>query len=256
MPGFNSDFEDTVALVTGSSRGIGAATARLLGERGADVVVNYNSSADAADTVVDYIRTAEGEGDAIAIQADVRVRDDVDAMVAEAESTFGTVDVLVNNANMSFPFKPFLEQSWAEFSAKFQDELRAAYNCTQATAPAMADQGYGRIVYVSSEAARNPQPTFSAHTTAKAGLNGLARAVATELGGEGIIANVVSPGLVRTEASEPYRAEFDDEVRAQTPLGRIAEPEDAARAIAVFASDDAQFVTGTYTPVNGGLTVE
>jgi 3-oxoacyl-[acyl-carrier protein] reductase len=248
------DFSNRTAIVTGSSRGIGAATAETLGARGASVTVNYHTSEDAAEEVAAAVSAAGG--DAITVQADVRDPEAVNAMVETTEAELGPVDVLVNNANMSFATKPFVDLSWAEFSQKLTDELRAAYNCTQAVVPGMIEREYGRLVYVSSDAARNPRPGFSAHVTAKSGLNGLSRAVATELGQHGIVANVVAPDFARTDASAAYVEQFADEVAEATPLGRVADPEDIARSIAMFASEDAQFVTGSYTPANGGLMTE
>lgn len=248
------NFSDRTAIITGSSRGIGAATAKTLGARGANVTVNYNSSEDAATEVA--VAVSEAGGDAITVQADVRDPEDVNAMVETTEAEFGAVDILVNNANMTFATKPFVDLSWEEFNQKLTDELRAAYNCTQAVVPRMVESGYGRLVYISSEAARNPRPGFSAHVAAKSALNGLSRALATELGRHNIVANVVSPDFVRTDASAEYVERFADEVVEATPLGKIADPEDVARSIAMFASQDAQFVTGTYTAVNGGLMTE
>lgn len=248
------EFSDRTILVTGSSRGIGAATAKELAERGGDIVVNYHTSEDRAEAVVDSITDAGGE--AIAVQADVRDPDAISELVATAESAFGTIDVLVNNANISFSRTPLLEHPWEEFRDKLVGEIRAAYNCTQAVAPGMLEQGYGRIVYVSSEATRTVRPGFGSHVTAKSALNGLARSVATELASEGVVANVVSPGPVRTDASADVLEQFEDQLIAETPMGDLAEPRDVARTIALFASDDASFVTGTHTPVSGGLLVE
>lgn len=248
------DFTDQTIIVTGGSRGIGAATAETLGARGGSVGVNYHTSEDAAADVATAVEEAGGE--AITVQADVRDPDAVEEMVDTVRAEFGTVDVLVNNANMDFVTKSFIDMSWEAFEAKLTDELRAAYNCTQAVAPDMIEQEYGRLVYVSSDAARNPRPGFSAHVTAKAGLNGLSRAIATELGEHGIVANVVAPDFVRTDASAPYIERFEEQISEATPVGRVADPDDIAKSIALFASDDAQFVTGTYTPVNGGLLTQ
>ncbi|MFB6125369.1 MAG: SDR family NAD(P)-dependent oxidoreductase [Halanaeroarchaeum sp.] len=247
-------FSDRVALVTGSSRGIGAATADLLAARGAKVVVNYRSSEDAAEARAAAIREAGGE--ALVVQADVTDREAVDRMVETVDEEWGAIDVLVNNANMPFAHAPLAEMSWEEFSAKLDAELAAAFNVTKAVFPGMVEQGYGRAVYVSSGLGDHPAPGFIAHGTAKAGLDAFVKYVAQEYGEHGITANVVAPGLVETDATEDRVAAVREHVAESTPLDRVAQPADVARAIVALASDDARFVTGTYTPVNGGNAME
>lgn len=249
-----TQFTDRVALVTGSSRGIGAATATLLGERGANVVVNYYSSEGAAEETAEAIRNAGSE--AIVVQADVREKDDVAALVGAAEEEWGHVDVVVNNANMPFEKGPVADMSWETFSQKLTDEMAAAFHVTKAVTPGMVERGYGRIVYVSSGLADHTGPGFVAHGSAKGALNTFSKYVASEFGGDGITANVVAPGLVETDSTAQQVAAVREEFTAATPLDRIAQPEDVARTIAALASDDARFVTGTYTPVNGGKDME
>ncbi len=246
--------ENKVALITGSSRGIGAKTAELLADRGARVVVNYNSSADAAESVATSIRDDGGE--AMVVQADVRERDDVETMVDELRSEWGSIDVLVSNANMSFARKPLAEMTWAEFSQKLNDELRAAFVTSKAVLPGMADQEWGRVVYVSSGLGKHPAPGMIAHGTAKAGLDTFTKYVAAEYGPKGITANVVAPGLTETDATAGQPDERKEQVAQHTPLGRVGQPEDVAHAIAALVGDDGQFLTGTYTPVNGGMRME
>lgn len=249
-----SEFADRVAVITGSSRGIGAATARLLGERGARVVVNYYSNEEAAtETAADV--EANG-GDAMVVQADVRDGDDVDRMVETVTDEWGAIDVLVNNANMPFVKEPFSDMSWEDFSQKLTDELEAAFRVSKAVLPTMVEQSFGRIVYVSSGLGDHPGPGFVAHGTAKAALDSFAKYIAYEYGESGITANVVAPGLVETDATEERVDQVREGVAANTPLGRVAQPEDVARTIAAFAGDAAAFATGTYTPVNGGSSME
>ena len=248
--------DSSVALVTGSSRGIGAATARELAARGANVVVNYRSSADEATEVVSDIEAAGG--DAMAVQADVTDPDAVEGMVEEVEARWGSVDVLVNNANMPFATKPIADLTWDEFSDKLDAELQAAFTCSKAVLPGMVESGGGQLIYISSGLSKSPQTGFAAHGAAKSGLNAFAKYVAHEYGEHGVRANVVAPGLTETEATADRLG--NDEVRAgvsrSTPLGRVAQPDDIAKTIVALADGGAQFVTGTYTPVNGGSSME
>lgn len=250
-----TDLSGQVAMVTGSSRGIGAATARELAAAGADVVINYKSSAEAAEGVAAAV---EDQGqESLVVQADVTVPAEVESMVDEVKSSLGTVDVLVNNANLPFAKKPIADITWDEMEAKIDAELRAAFAVTEAVLPGMVEQEHGRLIYVSSARSKTPDTNFVAHGVAKSGLNAFVRYVAEEFGEHGITANTVSPGLVETDSTRPA---IDEELRQTisytTPLGRIAQPEDVAPTIVAFAGDAARFTTGTYTSVNGGQMME
>ncbi|MET7778649.1 SDR family oxidoreductase [Streptomyces sp. NPDC005388] len=238
------------ALVTGGSRGIGAATSRELAARGYRVAVNYFSNREAADQVVKQIE-ADG-GKAFAVQADVyNPRQAADLL--ERSAADGQLDVLVCNAGARFTPTPLPNLSWDDFHAKVTNELASVYTLTQQALAIMGAQGGGRIVYVSSAVADGP-PTvgMAAHGTAKAALNTFARFVAYEAGPLRINVNVVAPGFVRTEASAGQPTEFQQRLAEHTPLGRVAEPEDVARAIAMLAGEDAGFVTGAVITVDGG----
>ncbi len=239
-----------VVLVTGASRGIGAATAKLLAANGAAVAVNFRESESAARAVVEDILRAGGR--AVALRADVRDAAQVSAMVADAGRKLGPVDTLVANANIGFPVKPFAEMRWEEFSAKLDGELRAAFFCCQAVLPGMMERRSGCIIAVSSGLSRRPGPGFSAHSTAKSGLDGLMRSLALELGPAGIRVNVVSPGLTDTDAIARQPEAMKQATAQTTPLRRIGQPLDVAGAVLFLASDHARFVTGTYLPVSGG----
>lgn len=243
-----------VVLITGGGRGIGAEASMILAKRGYRVAVNYVSNAHRAKEVVQEILKYGGE--AIAVRADVRQPNEVDQMVKEICSKWGSIDALVNNANMSFAAKPFQEMNWEEFSQKLNDEMKAAFTMTKAITPMMIKNEYGRIVYVASGLAKNPSPKMIAHGTAKAGLVQFAKYVAQELGPNGITVNVIAPGLVDTEATADQPAEFREQMASLTPIGRIANPEDVARAIAMYVSDDCQFIMGSYVPVNGGIAMD
>jgi 3-oxoacyl-[acyl-carrier protein] reductase len=170
---------------------------------------------------------------------------------------YGRIDILIDSSSPSGVFKPFGQITWDEFALGVNNELRAAFLLTKAVLPGMQQQHYGRIVYISSGLAKNPNVEGAISiATAKAGLVAFARYIAKEYGPSGITANVVSPSMVETELSTMIPAEHRQRLEAMTPLGRIAQPEDIARVIAFFASDDSGFMTGVYAPVNGGLTME
>jgi 3-oxoacyl-[acyl-carrier protein] reductase len=242
--------ENRVALVTGASRGIGAATARLLAAEGAAVGVNYVRNRAAGEAVVDQIRQAGGR--AVLVQADVTSPEDVERMVTTVNAELGVIDIAVLNAGMEFPVVPFTEYQWEDFERKVVGELKAAFNCCKAVVPAMAKQHRGSIVAVSSSLSRHPDTGFVAHSTAKSGLDAFVKSLASELGQDGIRVNVIAPGLTITDATAFVPDSVKETIGAMTPLRRIASPEDIAGAILMLASDHAGFVTGTYTPVTGG----
>lgn len=241
------------ALVTGGSRGIGAATSRELAARGYRVAVNYFSNREAADQVVKQIE-ADG-GEAFAVQADVYDPGQA-ADLLERSAADGHLDVLVCNAGARFTPTPLHALTWDDFHAKVTRELASVYTLTQRALAVMGAQGRGRIVYVSSAVADGP-PTvgMAAHGTAKAALNTFARFVAFEAGPLGVNVNVVAPGFVRTEASASQPLEFQRRLVERTPLGRVADPEDVARAIAMLVGDEAGFITGAVVSVDGGQTL-
>jgi 3-oxoacyl-[acyl-carrier protein] reductase len=243
-----------VALVAGGSRGIGSATSQLLASRGMRVVVNYRSSDTDAAAVVEAIRAAGGE--AMAARADVCIPDEVDRLMEAISIEWGTVDVLVNTVLIPYAIKPFQELSWAEFGGKLRDEMLAAFTLTRAVTPGMIAKGYGRIVHLGTNLARNPREGMIALGASKAAVTSFARYVAQELGPHGITVNVVSPGMVGTQISTTVPEPVKQRIVEATPLGRIAKPDDVARVIAFYADDDSGFMTGTSAPVNGGLAMD
>ena len=240
-----------VALVTGASRGIGAACARLLAARGAAVAVNYVNSAKAAADIVAAIEGAGGR--AVAVQADVRDAAQVAAMIATTEEALGPLDTLVLNAGPAVPWKSITELTQAEFETKVLDEMRSYFLPAKAALPGMIDRGRGCIIGISSGLSRYPSFGFTAHTTSKSAVDGLMKSLALELGPHGIRVNTVAPGLTRTDATAHMPAEQVQAIAAMTPLRRVGDAEDVAGIVAALADDATAFVSGAYIPVSGGI---
>ncbi|MFJ7949453.1 SDR family NAD(P)-dependent oxidoreductase [Streptomyces sp. NPDC096354] len=244
-----------VALVTGASSGIGAATARLLAARGMHVVVNYLRSSKSAEEVVAGIEAAGGQ--AMAVRADVREPAAVESMVEQVRAAWGGVDVLVHNALIPYAVTSFQDMTWEELGGKLDAEMHAAFAVTKAVLPAMTEQGWGRLIYLGTGLSRRPREGMIALGTAKAALEQFARYLAQELGPQGITVNVVAPGPVESRMTDDV---FDDAHKqrqvAATPLGRLASPADVAQAVAFYADEDNTFMTGTTAAVNGGMSMD
>lgn len=238
------------ALITGGARGIGSAICKRLAADGNRVFINYVRSAEAAESLANSIREAGGE--AYPIQADVRDQVSINKMFNTIEAEYGTIDILVSNANMNFTPKPFLEQTWEEFSQKLNDEVYASYQTAQIAANQMAKKKYGRLIFISSTLSEAPAPNFIAHGTAKGALDSFNKYLAQELGPQGITSNIVAPGLVLTDATKQAPQEFKEYIRSMTPTQKIAVPEDVANTVSFLANENSSHITGTYIPVCGG----
>jgi len=244
-----------VAVITGASRGIGAATASVLAERGFRVVVNYRSSVEEAEQVVRAATDAGGE--AVAIRADVTQADEVAEMIGETEQQWGRVDVLVHNALIPFDVSSFADLSWQQLGGKVDRELRAAYLITKAVTPGMISRGYGRLVFLSTGLSRRPREGMIALGTAKAAMDQFVRYIALELAPHGITANLVAPATVdETKVTGQLTTEQVAHLGATNPMGRLVRPDEIAKMVAFLASEDAGFTTGAYVPVNGGLAMD
>lgn len=242
---------EKTALVTGGARGIGAGISRKLAAQGYRVIVNYLSNEKAANEIVKTIVNEGGE--ALAMQADVLNETAVAKMFEQITEKFGGIDILVSNASIQFATKPFANMSWSEFNAKYENELKAAFLCTQNALPHMKQNKFGRLIFISSILSDLPSPFMIAHGTAKGALNSFNKYLAQELGGFGITSNIVAPGLVLTDSSASVSKEMVDFITGLTPIGRIANPDDVANAVSLFAMDESAALTGTYLPVCGGV---
>ena len=242
--------EGKVALVTGASRGIGAAAAIRLAQDGAAVVVNYHQNKDAAEKVLQEVSHIGAR--AVLVQADVTQRDQVEAMVRMTEQELGPIDILVNNAYFPFQVGPLHELSWESFHRAIEHELSAFYFCVCACLPAMRKRQAGRIIVVSTRLAQQPLAKMGAYAAAKSALESMANTMAIELGPLGIAVNVVIPAFTLTDASLIMPEAYRDRVKETRPLKKHLYPEDIAGTIAFLAGDEASMLTGSHILITGG----
>lgn len=236
-----------VAIVTGSSRGIGRGIAERLGRDGASVVVTYAGNRDKAEEVVQAIASSGAK--ATAMQVDMRKIEEVRSLFEQAIAQFGKVDILVNNAAGKNIFKPTAEMTEDEYNSMF-DITRGVYFALQQAAHHLADNG--RIVSISTSGTAMAIPAGGAYAGCKAAIEHFSAALAKELGDRGITVNTVSPGVTETDGLVLDQAQVNQLV-AQTPLGRLGQPSDLADAVALLVSDDAHWITGQSIRANGGI---
>ncbi|HUX75601.1 MAG TPA: 3-oxoacyl-[acyl-carrier-protein] reductase [Anaerolineae bacterium] len=248
----NKLLEGKVAVVTGASRGIGRAIALELANRGAQVVVNYNRSADAAAAVVAAIE-ADG-GQATAVQADVSDFSQARALIQAAVKAYGRLDVLVNNAGVTRD-QLILMMKEEDWDTVVRVNLKSMFNTCKAAARVMLRQRYGRIVNISSVSGIAGQGGQTNYSAAKAGVIGFTKSLAKELGSRQVTVNVVAPGLIPTDLTADLAEELCQKAIDLTPLGRLGRAEEVAYAVAFLASDEAAFITGAVLPVDGGLVM-
>ena len=241
-----------VAIVTGASKGIGAAIARELASAGAAVVVNYASSKADADRVVGDITRAGGR--AIAVQADLARSADITRLFAAAKDAFGRLDILVNNAGI-YEFAPIQDVTEEHFRRQFDVNVLGLLLATK-EAVRHFDGAGGSIVNISSIASTLTPPNSAVYSATKAAVDAVTRSLAKELGPRNIRVNAINPGMVLTEGVQAAgidASEFRKDVEARTPLGRIGQPRDIAPTVAFLSSPDAEWITGETLQVAGGL---
>ena len=234
-----------VALVTGGSRGIGAAISRELADAGAHVAVNYHAGQEAAETIA-------GEISGLAVQADVSSADEVQSLVERVESEFGDLDILVNNAGVTRDTL-IARMSDEDWETVIDTNLRGTFNTARAVARKMLRRRSGAIVNLSSVVGVHGNPGQANYAASKAGIIGLTKALARELGSRGVRVNAIAPGYISTELTDVLNEEQRGLILGNTPLARLGEPEDVARAVRFLCSDEAAFITGEVLLVDGGL---
>jgi 3-oxoacyl-[acyl-carrier protein] reductase len=244
--------KNRVAVVTGASKGIGAGIAKSLASEGAAVVVNYASSKEDADRVVAEITTRGGK--AVAVQGDVSNASDVQRLFAQTKRTFGKLDVLVNNAGV-YQFAPLAEITEEQFHRLFNTNVLGLIMATREAVKLFGPEG-GSIINIGSTASRVAPPTTAVYTATKGAVDAVTHVLAKELGPKKIRVNSINPGMVETEgvrAAGFIGSDFQKQFEAQTPLGRIAQPEDIAPIAVFLASEDSGWLTGETVLASSGL---
>jgi 3-oxoacyl-[acyl-carrier protein] reductase len=252
MSKVRGQLEGKVAIVTGASKGIGASIATHLADAGAAVVVNYASSKDGADRVVAEIES--GGGRAVAVRGDVAQAADVERLFSEAKTTFGRLDIVVNSAGI-YEFAPIEQVTEAHFHRQFDLNVLGLILAAKEAVKHFGAEG-GSIVNISSVASTAAPPNASVYSATKAAVDAVTRSLAKELGSRKIRVNAINPGMVETEGFKTaglHESDFRKQAEAQTPLGRIGQPEDIAPAAVFLASPDSAWITGETLHITGGL---
>ena len=245
------DLTDRVAIVTGSARGIGRAIALKLAEVGANIVVNdIAAAADALESTANEIRALGRQ--ALAVTADVSSPEDVSRLVETAASNFGRIDILVNNAGVTRD-QLIIRMSDEEWDTVLNIDLKSAFLCTRAVLRHMLRQRWGRIISIASVVGIIGNAGQANYASAKAGVIGLTKSIAKEVGSRGITANAIAPGFIESRMTEQLDEKQRQALLEHIPLGSIGTPRDVAEAVAFLASEEARYITGQVLNVDGGM---
>lgn len=254
------NLQNKIALITGASRGIGAAIAQKFAAEGAFVVVNYLKNKDLAEKVVKEIEGKGGQG--VALQADVQNKEQVNEMIAQIIDSFGGIDIVVNNALSHYTFNPKTRKTawqteWEDYQKQWEGSVHGAYNICRAVMPSMCEQMSGKIINIVSNLIDFPVIPYHDYTTSKTALLGFTRNLAKELGSFGVSVNAIAPGLTYpTDSSSETNEDVRESIIQMTPMRRLAMPEDIAGSAVFLASDLASFITGQCINVDGGLVMK
>lgn len=241
-----------VAIVTGSSRGIGKAIALKLAQKGAKVVVNYAGSQAAAEEVVASIKEAGGE--AFSFKADISVETEVNELIKATSEAFGKIDILVNNAGITKD-NLLMRMKEADWDAVLNTNLKGVYLCTKAVIKPMMKQRYGKIINITSVVGQMGNPGQGNYAAAKAGVIGFTKSIAKEVASRNITVNAVAPGFITTDMTDELGDKVKEELIKQIPLERLGAPEDVAEAVVFLASDSANYITGQTLNIDGGMVM-
>jgi 3-oxoacyl-[acyl-carrier protein] reductase len=241
--------DDRVCVITGSSRGIGRAIAEEFGRNGASVVVNYRTSEEKADEVVEQIESDGGT--AVPVQADVTDQDQIEGIREKALSEFGSIDVLINNAGITRD-TTFANMSQDDWDQVLDIHLGGMFRCTKTFFEEIQNAEDGRLINISSIIGKQGNFGQANYAAAKSGMFGFTRTLALELAQSGSTANCIAPGFVKTDMFSDVNEEVQEQIRSDIPLGRLADPEDIAYLAKFIASEESSYVTGEVIDVNGG----
>ncbi|MBD5645938.1 3-oxoacyl-[acyl-carrier-protein] reductase [Clostridium botulinum] len=244
--------EGRTAIVTGASRGIGRAIAKKLASMGANLVLNYRSSAKEIDTLLEEIK--EFGIETLVIQGDVSSFEDSKKIADEAKNKFGTIDILINNAGITKD-SLILRMTEEDFDKVISVNLKGVYNCSKHIAPIMLKQRSGKIINISSVVGVAGNVGQCNYAAAKAGVIGITKSLAKELGSRGITVNAVAPGYIKTDMTDALPEKVKKSIEDLLPLKRLGTPEDVAEAVGFLASDKAAYITGQVIHVDGGMII-
>lgn len=245
--------DNRVALITGSTRGLGLEMALTLASHGAKVAMNYFGNDEVAEQAFTKLKALGGQH--CLVKADVTDETDVARLISEVQRQLGGVDILVPNATCEQPLKPIEEYDWAFFQRMIDFFQKSPFLLTKACLPHMRDQQWGRIVHITSEVFPGSWANFCPYASAKGGQTGLARSNARELAPYGITVNIIAPGWIPVERHDGATEQDKADYLASAPMGKFGHPADVANTLLYLVSTEANFVTGTTLDVNGGRTI-